>query len=164
MLGLLEIGCEHYVDEWEEVPIAPRVLPRALELEAYDIGHQLRPKPGATITEWLVQTSKLYRTASIPLEERFRQQADKWRRETEHLSSPTQMMMHPSYQAILGMAQENKDLVIRLLLRDLEENRGPWFWALSYLTQDNPIKQKDAGKIDKMIKAWVIWAKERNLL
>src|SRR5947209_38701 len=42
---------------------------------------------------------------AISLEERFREQADKWRRETEHLSSPSQMMMHPSYQAILGMAQ-----------------------------------------------------------
>lgn len=101
---------------------------------------------------------------SISLEERFQEQANKWRRETEHLSSPSQMMTHPSYQAILGMAQENKPLVIRLLLHDLQTNRRPWFWALSYLTQDNPIKQADAGKIDRMIKAWVEWGKERDLL
>lgn len=94
------------------------------------------------------------------LEERFREQADKWERETRHLSSPTQMMMHPSYHAILGMGQE----VVPLLVRDLQQNRRSWFWALSYLTHENPINPKDAGKMDAMIKAWVGWGKEKGLL
>jgi hypothetical protein len=98
------------------------------------------------------------------LEKRFLEQADKWQRETGHLSSPSQKMSHPSYQAILGMAAENKDEMIRLLIRDLKENRRMWFWALSYLTQENPINREDAGKIDKMIDAWVSWAKARRLL
>src|SRR5207249_10087554 len=46
--------------------------------------------------------------AEAQLEKRFREQADKWERETQHLSSPTQRIMHPSYQAILGMGQEHK--------------------------------------------------------
>jgi hypothetical protein len=98
------------------------------------------------------------------LEERFREQSDKWARETGHLSSPAQKMLHPSYQAILGMAGDQKEEVIRLLLRDMEKNRRGWFLALSYLAQDNPIKQADAGKIDKMIAAWVSWGKEKRLL
>jgi hypothetical protein len=102
------------------------------------------------------------RPLAIPLEERFREQADKWRRETEHLSSPAQMMMHPSYQAILGMAQGHEEDMIRLMLRDLRDNRTPWFWALSYLTHDNPIQRSEAGKLDKMIKAWVDWGKARG--
>jgi hypothetical protein len=93
------------------------------------------------------------------LEERFLQQADKWERETRHLSSPTQKVMHPSYQAILGMGRD----VVPLMLRDLAHHRREWFWALSYLTQDNPIKREDAGRMDKMIAAWVNWGKERNL-
>jgi len=72
--------------------------------------------------------------------------------------------MHPSYQAILGMAQDDKQEIIRLMLRDLQENRTPWFWALSYLTQDNPIQRSEVGKLDKMIKAWVHWGKARNML
>ncbi len=94
------------------------------------------------------------------LEERFREQADKWDRETAHLSSPAQMTMHPSYQAILGMGRD----VVPLLLRDLQQNRRPWFWALSYITNDNPINPADAGRMDKMIKAWVDWGKKRGLL
>lgn len=98
------------------------------------------------------------------LEERFRTQADKWRRETEHVSSPSQMMTHPSYQAILGMAQGHEEEMIRLMLLDLRDNRTPWFWALSYLTHDNPIEHSDAGRLDKMIKAWVDWGKARGKL
>ena len=102
--------------------------------------------------------------AGISLAERFRTQADKWARETQHLSSPSQMMAHPSYQAILGMAQENKREIIRLLLLDLQKNRRKWFWALSYLTQDNPITPSDAGRIDKMISAWVNWGHLHDLM
>jgi hypothetical protein len=73
-------------------------------------------------------------------------------------------MMHPSYQAILGMAKGHEQEIVRLMLRDLEENRTPWFWALSYLTQDNPIEQSEVGRLDKMIKAWVNWGKARDML
>jgi hypothetical protein len=99
-----------------------------------------------------------------PLEERFLEHAEKWQHETEHLSSPTQMMMHPTYQAILGLAREHESAVIRLMLEDLRDNRRMWFWALAYLTKENPIKAEDSGKLDKMIKAWVDWGKQRGRL
>lgn len=102
--------------------------------------------------------------ADDDLAKRFHKQAEKWARETEHLSSPTQMMAHPSYQAILGMALEDKREIIRLMILNLKHNRNEWFWALSYLTQDNPIRQSDAGKMDKMISAWVNWGREHNLI
>lgn len=101
---------------------------------------------------------------STGLEQRFREQAEKWARETQHLSSPSQRATHPSYQAILGMGREHRDEVLRLLLRDLQENRRAWFWALSYLAEDNPIHPKDAGRMDKMVGAWVKWGKTKGLL
>lgn len=100
----------------------------------------------------------------VALEQRFREQAEKWARETQHLSSPSQKAAHPSYQAILGMGRENRDEIIRLLLLDLQQNRRLWFWALSYLTEDNPISPAEAGKIDRMIGAWVNWGKIKGLL
>jgi len=48
-----------------------------------------------------------------------------------------------------------------LLLQDLKENRRPWFWALSYLTQANPITPNDAGRMDRMIEAWTRWGETR---
>jgi hypothetical protein len=98
------------------------------------------------------------------LAEKFKEQADKWGLETAHISSPTQMMAHPSYQAILGMANDNNNEVVRLMLNDLQEHRRAWFWALSYLTQENPIKASDVGKLDKMIKSWVEWGRQKGLL
>jgi hypothetical protein len=101
------------------------------------------------------------------LDGRLRQQAERWDRETAHLSSPLQRMIHPSYQAILGMSAEsaeNRREVIRFLLRDLKQNRRDWFLALSYLTHENPINPKDSGKTDKMIRSWVEWGEEQGLL
>lgn len=97
---------------------------------------------------------------SLSLEMRFSAEALKWESETEHISSPNKRMMHPSYQAILGMGKD----VIPLLLRDLRDNRRAWFSALSYLTTENPINREDAGKMDRMIDAWVNWGRSRGLL
>jgi len=94
------------------------------------------------------------------LKVRFQEQADRWERDTAHLSSPLQRMIHPSYQAILGMAADHKREVISFMLRDLQTNRRDWFLALSYLTQANPINAKDAGKIDKLVNSWIKWGKE----
>lgn len=96
----------------------------------------------------------------LSLEQRFREQADKWERETRHISSVTKRVMHPSYQTIIGMGPD----VVPLLIRDLRQNRRAWFWALSHITGVNPINPADAGKMDKMIMAWVNWATEKGLL
>ena len=103
-------------------------------------------------------------SSSIALEHRSREQADKWARDTQHCSSATQKALHLSSQAILGMGSENRIDVIRLLLRDLQQNRRPWFWALSYLAGDNPIGSAEAGRMDKMVAAWVQWGKANGLL
>jgi hypothetical protein len=97
------------------------------------------------------------------LEQRFHEQATRWGRETTHLSSPAQQMMHPSYQAILGMGNEKPREIVRLMIRDMQQHRRPWFWALSYFAQDNPVRQSDAGNMDRTIKAWVNWEKAQRL-
>jgi hypothetical protein len=98
----------------------------------------------------------------IDFEQRFYLEAEKWDEETAHLSSPAQKFAHPSYVAILGMANDNRDKVIDLLLQDMQRNRREWFWALSYLTHENPIPRSASGRLDKMIMAWVEWGKERG--
>jgi hypothetical protein len=120
--------------------------------------------PQTDVDEWVVQVDSLWfpKQPEPSLEERFRILAQQWANETGHLSSPNQKMLHPSYQAILGMGQEHREEVIDLLLRDLAENRRPWFWALSYLAQANPITPADAGRMDRMIDAWVRWGNKRK--
>ncbi len=94
------------------------------------------------------------------IEERFREHAEKWERDTMHVSSTTKMVLHPSYQAIIGMGRD----VVPLLLRDLQENRRSWFWALTHITEANPVNPRDAGNVDNMIHAWLNWGRERGML
>ena len=102
--------------------------------------------------------------ANQSTEKTFLQHAERWGRETAHLSSPSQIMMHPSYQAALGMAQDNKDAIVRLMLIDMRDKRRLWFLALSFLTQENPVEASQAGKLDAMILAWVQWGKRKGII
>lgn len=80
----------------------------------------------------------------------------KWRRETGHLSSPDDICTNPAYQAIIDM---NKD-AIPYILRDLEENKHYWFWALTAITEVNPIPKGFQGTYEEAIQIWLGYAKE----
>lgn len=113
----------------------------------------------ALIDEILVKSLVGTQTVAVEvaLEARFRDLADRWERETSHVSSITKRVMHPCYQSILAMGPN----VVPILIRDMQENRRDWFWALHHLTQANPVSSKDAGNLNRMIAAWVAWEKQR---
>jgi hypothetical protein len=100
----------------------------------------------------------------MTLAERFHIAADKWERETCYLSSPTQIMAHPSFQEIMAFESENKEELIKLILEDMVHTRKHWFWALTKLTGDQPIPKAHAGYIDKMIEDWKEWGIEKGYL
>jgi len=85
----------------------------------------------------------------------FEQHAKKWRSETEHLSSVHQMVLHPSYQRIIGMGDD----VVPLLIDELKKNPDHWFWALHAITGATPVPEADRGRIKKMADHWINWAK-----
>lgn len=130
------------------------------ESESYSHDSQ-EPSPDI---HWLEAIESKILADQESLGDRFRKQAEKWQRETRHLSSPLQKMIHPSYQAILGMGAEHKQEIVSFMLRDLQQNQGDWFLALSYLTQADPTNPKDAGKTAKLAGAWIKWGKEKGLL
>jgi len=99
--------------------------------------------------------------------EKFHEQSDIWKRETSYLSSPLQKMSHPSYQAIMGMASESPEIkrqVIREMLLEILKDRRDWYLALSFLTQQNPVQQRDYGIPSKLAEAWIKWGKSQGLL
>jgi len=102
------------------------------------------------------------------LEEKFSYHAERLKLETGHLSSPLQVMMHPSFQAIVGLSQQNFDSkrsIVRCMLQEVKAGRGDWFLPLSQITQENPaISPKDYGKSDKLAEAWLKWGKSRGFL
>ena len=85
---------------------------------------------------------------------RFGRLAAVWKADTRFLSNVTRKAMHPAYQAVIGMGES----AIPLILRDLAEN-GPndWFWALSAITEENPITGEIAGNMRAMTEAWLTW-------
>jgi hypothetical protein len=90
--------------------------------------------------------------------EKFKEQADKWESETAFLSATPMRVLHASYQSIMAMGPE----VVPLLLRDLQETRRHWFWALRHLTNADPVTEKDKGNVDKMIATWVEWGRREG--
>src|ERR1700680_3840464 len=94
-------------------------------------------------------------------EQRFNKLAKAWKSETELVSKVTKRILHPAYQKIIGMGES----AIPFILQDLSEN-GPedWFWALTAITDENPITKEIAGNMAAMTEAWLQWGKKAGYL
>jgi hypothetical protein len=105
--------------------------------------------------------SKNENGATVAAEDRFKVLATMWKAETRFLSNVTTKSMHIAYQRIIGMGPN----AVPLILRDLIEN-GPndWFWALSVITDANPITNDIAGNMQAMTEAWISWGKTAGYL
>jgi hypothetical protein len=99
-----------------------------------------------------------YQRGVTPLVARFRQLADQWIAETIDMSSISDMLLHPAYQAIIGMGPA----IIPLLLDELEREPNHWFAALVAVTGENPVSPAYAGDVDMMVDAWLTWAGQRG--
>lgn len=116
------------------------------------------------------QIAELFITGSISIAQsaeaegilgkRFQEYAEKWTRETAHLSSITKRIAHISYLNIIAMGPD----AVPLLLRDLQRNGRLWFWALNAITHENPVDPRDAGDVMKMTEAWIRWGIESGKL
>jgi hypothetical protein len=94
------------------------------------------------------------------IEQAFQELAGQWQEETAHLSSQTQIAMHPAYQRIIGLGP----VALPLIFRDLERKSNFWFWALRALTGENPVKSEDQGRVGRMTEAWLAFGRERGYL
>ena len=95
-----------------------------------------------------------------PRRDRFRSLAQQWRNETQWLSSTTEVAMNPAYQAIIGMGAE----ALPMILEDLRQNSGHWFWALKAISNEDPVVPRDRGSIKKMKGAWLQWGQTKGLV
>jgi hypothetical protein len=103
----------------------------------------------------------LEKTAKIAAEQRFKKLATTWKSETELVSKVTKRILHPAYQKIIGMGES----ALPFILKDLMEN-GPddWFWALTAITDENPIHKEIAGNMAAMTEAWLQWGRNAGYL
>lgn len=96
--------------------------------------------------------------SSTNVEATFKTLVNQWCQETRGMSSTDEMSMHPAYQSIIGMGE----IVVPLLLRELENKTGRWFWALKSITREDPVPAEYRGKTQEMIKIWLEWGKQRG--
>lgn len=94
-----------------------------------------------------------------PLKQRFQHLAKTWRDECAHLSSVREMVLHPSYQQIVGMGWN----ALPFILAELERNPEHWFWALRAITGEEPVPPEHRGNVARMAREWLHWAKRKGI-
>ncbi len=90
--------------------------------------------------------------------ETFIELTEKWLRETQYLSSVSQIIAHPAYLRIIGMGSK----AVPLILKQMKKTPGLWFWAISSITGENPITEEMEGDINAMTDAWLGWGRENG--
>lgn len=90
----------------------------------------------------------------------FRALVDEWREETAALPTVQQRAMHPAYQRIIGMGP----VAIPMILRELQERGGHWYWALRFIAGADPVPDADRGRIAAMREHWLEWGRSTGHL
>src|SRR5215213_11566292 len=76
------------------------------------------------------------RPASDSVEGMFRQLVAEWDDETGDSPIVGNRFMHRAYQHIIGLGPD----AVPLLLKELEREPDYWFWALTAITRENPVR------------------------
>jgi hypothetical protein len=97
--------------------------------------------------------------ATDTLAKQFRKHEQKWKRETRHVSSPTDKYLHTSYARIIGMGKPAASLILGSLRREPDD----WFYALRAVTGANPVTAAMAGDMKRMTAAWLHWGRQEGL-
>jgi hypothetical protein len=96
--------------------------------------------------------------ASPMVVRKFQRLAAQWRRETQHLSLVSDIVLNTAYQQIIGMGSP----VVGLILQDLQQKSDHWLWALRSITGENPIQPDHRGRLAEMAEAWLEWGRQHG--
>lgn len=94
------------------------------------------------------------------LELRFIELRDEWWQDIRVSSSLSDAVNHQAYREIISMGPK----VVPIILRELQRRPNHWFYALSLITGEDPVKEEDWGRLVKMTEAWLEWGRERGLV
>jgi hypothetical protein len=167
---LLERPCvEHQrQDEWYSTPSHESVTVRVAAREIYRQRRRLRESETLSRRRgslyWYSRQARIrrhlhmWRPVAVSLPDVFQQLATKWERETRHVSSITRTAMHPAYQSIIGMGEP----AVPLILRELSEHGGHWFWALRAITRHDPTPE--GGNFEEAVRAWLNWGRSQGYI
>ncbi len=112
------------------------------------------------ITTLLTAHRKEERKVAQVLRRDFLAHYKKWQQETAFSSSVSDMVLHPSYQRIIGMGPA----ILPIIIRELAKTPDHWFWALEAITGQNPVPQAERGRIKQMAQRWLDWARMERIV
>lgn len=92
-------------------------------------------------------------TMDKELRKRFNDLAETWKGETRFLSSISDIIIHPAHLQIVAMGPK----AVPLILNRMKQEAGLWFWALNFITGENPVTEDIRGNIKAMSEAWLDW-------
>ena len=94
------------------------------------------------------------------LQRNFSNYARIWKDETRFLSSIKDICTHSSYQRIIGMGPK----VLPYILKELHHETNHWFWALKSISDEDPIRPENKGKVERMKEDWLRWGRSKGLI
>ncbi|MFC1675993.1 hypothetical protein ACFL3G_02890 [Planctomycetota bacterium] len=126
------------------------------------VGEQKKFKPTKTVNRYFIGYNATFGASpsgymsldsESEMKRKFQKLARQWENDTAYVSSIHQIILHHSYQEIIGMGHN----VIPLIFNELEKKTGLWFWALQALTGENPVTEDAFGDFTEMRRAWLSW-------
>jgi len=82
-----------------------------------------------------------------------------WKEQTMFYSDPSMINNNSHLQSIIAM----KDVSVSLILKDIMEGKlNWWFDALMEMTNANPMKPENAGRLQELSKDWLVWGSENG--
>ena len=132
-------------------------LYEALEEEAAKTGRPVDDLAAEAIESWLSE-AHAGRHGQQDCTLLFKRLSEDWRRNRPRGVDVADMVMHPSYQRIIGMGED----AIPLILNELDRQPDHWFWALHSITGADPVPKDCQGNISKMANAWIEWGRRNG--
>ncbi len=96
----------------------------------------------------------------LSIKETFSGLAETWREERGPTSSLDELVLSAPYQRIIALGRD----VVPHILGELVRRPDHWFWALSVLTEADPVPDEAAGNVQAMADAWVQWGRDEGLI
>ena len=88
----------------------------------------------------------------------FNYLADKWQGETMFTSSLSEQVSHPAYLRIIGLGRA----AVPHILARMADSPDMWFSALTAITGEDPVVEADWGNMERMVAAWLHWARSNG--
>ena len=99
--------------------------------------------------------------ASAPVSDDFlRARISEWNRDTEFVSSLTEVIGHPAFRRIVEVGHD----AVPFLLRQVKKEPSFLVLALREITGENPVPSSAKGKVKEMAEAWLAWGEKKGLL